>query len=194
MPTWGPKESLDALGHGPRARAHEPWARARALGLGCAARCVRGGCGLLGAVSLAPGRRPPRAHLAAHPSPRARALAHGSCALALGPCPKGSKDSLGPHVGMYFHKKVWKLYQMYKSRVLLSVARKLFSGFLTFSLQTRCSSVFLSLSYGGDPLIKRSLPYVTQKRRSWRTSNVSICSRSFEYPSPHSYQLMLGSI
>ena len=32
MPTWGPKESLDPLGHGPRARAHEPWARARALG------------------------------------------------------------------------------------------------------------------------------------------------------------------
>ena len=45
--------------------------------------------------------------------PRAWALAHGSCALALGPCPKGSKDSLGPHVGMYFHKKVWKSYQMY---------------------------------------------------------------------------------
>ena len=37
MPTWGPRESLDPLGHGPRARAHEPWARAQALGLGRAA-------------------------------------------------------------------------------------------------------------------------------------------------------------
>ena len=43
----------------------------------------------------------------------------GPCDLALGPCPKGSKDSLGPHVGMYFHKKVWKSYQMYRRSVLL---------------------------------------------------------------------------
>ena len=51
---------------------------------------------------------PPRgllfSHLAGRPGPRAWALARGSCALALGPCPKGYKDSLGPHVGMYFHK------------------------------------------------------------------------------------------
>ena len=40
---------------------------------------------------VVPGRRPP------------------CCTLALGPRPKGSKDSLGPHVGMHFQKKVWKL-------------------------------------------------------------------------------------
>ena len=81
MATGGTGAGLEPLGAS-AARAHEPWAGARALGLGCAARCARGGRGLLGAVPLAPRRRPPRAHLAAHPSPSARALAHGSCALA----------------------------------------------------------------------------------------------------------------
>ena len=29
------------------------------------------------------------------------------------PCPKGSKDSLGPHVGMYFHKKYGNYIRFY---------------------------------------------------------------------------------
>ena len=76
----------------------------RGKGSPAAARCARGGRGLLGAVPLAPGRRPPRAHLAAHPSPRARALAHGSCVLAA-EAPKGSGPAPVPPVARYFHKK-----------------------------------------------------------------------------------------
>ena len=55
---------------------------------------------MAGAESLARGGGP----LAAHPSPRARALAHGSCALAA-EAPKGSGSALEPPVAMYFHKK-----------------------------------------------------------------------------------------
>ena len=100
MATGGTGAGLEPLGAS-AARAHEPWAGARALGLGCA----RGGRPA-GTRNSAPSKRwrPPRAHLAAHPSPRARALAHGSCALAA-EAPKGSGSALEPPVAMYFHKK-----------------------------------------------------------------------------------------
>ena len=106
MPTWGPKESLDPLGHGPHGPDPGP-----GPGRGC----------------RVPGPQLP-------PGPGPGSGPWGPCVLALGPCPKGSKDSLGPHVGMYFHKKVWKSYQMYKSRVLLCEAPKLIIGFLTQTL------------------------------------------------------------
>ena len=55
------------------ARTHEPWARVRALGLGCAARCARGGRHrLLGAESLARPGGP-----LAHTSPRTPAQGLG---------------------------------------------------------------------------------------------------------------------
>ena len=59
MATGGTGAGLEPLGAS-AARAHEPWARARALGLGCAARCARGGRHrLLGAEFLVPAGRPP---------------------------------------------------------------------------------------------------------------------------------------
>ena len=50
----------------------------------------------------------------------------GPCALALGPCPKGSKDSLGPHVGMYFDKKYWIIQRIIEQNI------ELFSKLLVF--------------------------------------------------------------
>ena len=94
MATWGPKESLDPLGHGPRG----PWGP---------------GPGPGASRPPPPPTHHPPSGWPPGPGPRG----------PLDPCPKGSKDSLGPHVGMYFHKKVWKSYQMYKSRVLLSGAQ-----------------------------------------------------------------------
>ena len=40
-------------------------------------------------------------------------------------------------MGMYFHKKVWKSYQMYKSRVLLSVAQQIIQPIFDFFLTNR---------------------------------------------------------
>ena len=77
MATGGTGAGLEPLGAS-AARAHEPWAGARALGLGCAARCARGGRGLLGAESWCRQAAPSRA-------PRPRRLC--------------------PPLAMYFHKK-----------------------------------------------------------------------------------------
>merc|ERR1712138_181477 len=53
------------------------------------------------------------------------------------PCPKGSKDSLGPHVGMYFHKKYGNHIRCIKSRRgILHFLKPIFRKH-TFSKSTR---------------------------------------------------------
>ena len=102
MATGGTGAGPEPLGAS-AARTHEPWARVRAIGLG-ARRGAREGAATPGLNTTPAQPRPLRARLAAHPSPRARTLAHGSCVLAA-EAPKGSGLAHVPPVAMYVHKK-----------------------------------------------------------------------------------------